>query len=196
MPHRRALLTGTLAAVVCLLAGCYQPVDLETTFDQAHAKAKAGDWKGAMADAKALLIDHPDSTTGHFLLGQCYLYGENTNITHAQGELRMAWELFRPERRYEPWEDDMTWEEYEVRIHTVMAAMQMRWVSEALRAGIPWNTVKVRIINELRPHVRRSLKLDPENAFMLELEKTVGDMLKQGPAPGARPNLNEPSPQV
>lgn len=183
-----------LVIAVFALAGCASNVDLDTAFQNALAQAREGHWDTAMTDTKAILLDYPTAGAAHFLLGQCYLYGDKVNLVQSQGELRTAWEIFRRDKTYAPWEKEFTPEQYEMKLHTVMAAMHMRWISEALALGAPFPLIRQRIEDELKPHIWKGLKLDPDNPFMKNLDATVKEMLKeaddgQRPKPPLTPQL-------
>lgn len=192
-PVLRHLCPALLPVLLVLHPGCAPTSDRDADFEVAHARAKAGDWATAMTETKALLLTHPDFGPAHFLLGQCYLYGQPPNLVQAQGELRTAWEIFRRDKTFAPWEDDMTRDEYALKLHTVMAAMHMRWISEALQAGVPFDTIQRRVEDELKPHIHTGLKLDPENPFMKELKITVDRLLADGLKGQRRPSVTLPS---
>ena len=57
---------------------------------KAHEIARNGDWENAFGIARHYVLLHPNDPIGHFLLGQCYLYGSHVQLTLASGELETA----------------------------------------------------------------------------------------------------------
>lgn len=90
---RKTVLSGLLAVLVAgvLVGGCGAFLDNEARLERAQSAYDQGDYRSAMIDAKALLLDEPDNAEARLLLGRVSIrLGDGTS---ARKELQRAIEL-------------------------------------------------------------------------------------------------------
>ncbi len=194
--HRWLMLLPVL--VVALLGAAVfggpllRPVAAASDILAAHEQARNGDWAGAMLAARAYAAQHPDCPVGHFLLGQCYLYGERVQLTLSSGELETALKLYERTGKLGAWEGIVEGPDFMYRIYKIRAVVELRIVREALNYHLPVPFIRRHLLEGIE-QVKRGLEIMPDEPSLMEMEaamKKLLDELRIQPPPSVLQDSN------
>lgn len=158
----------------------------------AHEQAGKGDWSGAMVVARVYTVQNPACPVGHFLLGQCYLYGDRVQLTLASGELETALRLYERSGNLGAWEGVVEGKDFMYRVYKVRAVVELRIVREALNYHLPVPFIRRRLLEGIE-QVQRGLEIMPDEPSLLEMKaamKKLLDELRVQPPPPILPDAN------
>lgn len=186
--HRWLLLLPVLATLaIGAVAMAWPELQAKPAPDilTAHALAKNGDWDTAFALSRAYVLQHPEDPVGHFLLGQCYLYGTHLQFTISSGELETALSLHERTGSLGAWEGTMDSAEFRYRLYRVRATVELRVVRESLSFGLPLAFIRQHL-KDGEAQVAKALELkpgDPELTGMQRaMEELNRDLVKLAPS--------------
>ncbi len=193
--HRWLLLLPVLAGgsllVLVMAWPLLRPATPPPDIRQAHELARNGHWDTAFDICKDYVLMHPNDPVGHFLLGQCYLYGKRVQLTLASGELETALNIHERTGTLGAWEGTMTPEEFAFRIYKVRAVVELRVVREAINFQLPLDFIRRHLLAGME-QVKMGLQVKPEDPNLQEMEsamRTLLDELRDGP-PFGTPRSN------
>ena len=159
------------------------PEDLVRALEQ----AREGQWDFAMAGTRAYLLDYPDDPFGHFLLGQCYLYGTRLQVTMASGELETALKLHERTGSLGAMQGRMEPDDFVYRVYKIRAVAELRIVRESMAYSLPRPFV-VRHLHACLNEIRAGLERFPGDDFLLGMKAEVEQVLEEmNIAPPANP---------
>jgi hypothetical protein len=165
------------------------PPDILSAFEI----ARQGDWDSALAISKAYVLTHPQDPVGHFLLGQCYLYGKRVQLTLASGEFETALNIHERTGALGAWEGTLAPEDFAFRVCKVRAVVELRVVREAINFQLPLAFIRRHLLAGME-QVKMGLQLKPDDANLKEMEsamRTLLDELRDGPPFGSTPKSAE-----
>jgi hypothetical protein len=143
----------------------------------AHQLARNGDWDTAFAMSRAYVLEHPEDPVGHFLLGQCYLYGNHLQFTISAGELETALQLHERTGSLGAWEGQIDSTEFRFRIYRVRATVALRIVRESLAFGLPISFIRQHLKDGLE-QVNKALELKPGEKELLDMRDAMEQLNK------------------
>ncbi|MBI1319438.1 MAG: hypothetical protein GC168_10900 [Candidatus Hydrogenedens sp.] len=171
-----------IAFVVPMTRGHEQPADILA----AHDLAREGHWEEAMAMTRQFLLEHPEDPVGHFLLGQCYLYGPRLQFTQAAGELETALAIHDRTGSMGAWQGMVEPSDFTYRIYKLRAIVELRIVHESINLRLPRGFVEKHLLACLE-EIRSGLELFPGDAYLTDMqtetEKLLDDMKIVPPPP-------------
>jgi hypothetical protein len=144
----------------------------------AHERAREGDWTTAFLVARAYTVQHPECPVGHFLLGQCYLYGERVQLTLASGELETALRLYERTGNLGAWEGIVDGPDFMSRVHKIRGVVELRIVREALNHHLPVPFIRRHLLEGIE-QVKRGLELMPGESSLIEMEAAMRKLLDE-----------------
>ena len=178
----------TLAILFPLVfSGCIYsrpaPVSL---LHEAQALGADNRWTDARALVKQYLLDHPEDVAGHYLLGLSYLHVPDDYEIHGRGELLVAYRLFARDGDLGILAEEMDPDAFRVQFHLRTALTYMRSIRRMLMADVPGYWVASHLREALR-HVELGLEIEPDNAFLLEMQETLASSLTEVEGQPAEP---------
>lgn len=170
---------GLYAAALVLLAGCGPTI--APVGEMANAVMELGKqnrWADAMPLAKQLVLAYPDAPGGHYLLGKAYLHRPDPQLNQAEGEFKTALALFERSNSLDAVLEPSA-DAFALALYRDLALVDFRWIREAMGFNLPAGLIRDKLI-EARGHVEKGLKINPAEAFLLEMQTTVQEYL-EGP---------------
>jgi len=139
-------------------------------------------WQEAVPLLKSWLIANPESVAGHFFYGQAYLHVRHPRFALAIGQIRLARSLAEAQGGIGDLSPFMDEHSFHVSFHEKLALAHLRMAYEGINARFPDHMVRRQLELSLE-EVVAGLKLDPQRAFLQELEETLLEELAQDRAP-------------
>jgi len=151
--------TGALAALLAaaaLVCACANQAPDHGA--HAYALLQEGRWDEAAEAAKQQLLARPADVAAHFILGRCYLNGPNFYPGAAEGEFKIALDLFNQNGQKSPIGEynDMY---FELRCHLELAKVHLRRYYQLAGHGAP-----KRLLNKPRRELQKEAKAAAEIA--------------------------------
>lgn len=185
--HRWLMLLPVLvgACLLLLVMGwpVLRPASPSPDILAAHEVARNGDWDTALEISKHYVLLHPEDPVGHFLLGQCYLYGKRVQLTLASGELETALHIHERTGNLGAWAGTVEPVDFAFRIYKVRAVVELRIVREAISFQLPLPFIRRHLLAGME-QVKMGLQLKPDDASLKEMEaamRALLDQLRNGP---------------
>jgi len=167
------------AAALVLLAGCgVTPPTAGELANTVMELGKANRWADAMPLAKQLVLAYPDAPGGHYLLGKAYLHRPDPQLLHAEGEFETALALFERTQSLDAVLESNA-DAFALALYRDLALVDFRWIREAMGFNLPPTLIRDKLL-EAKANVEKGLKINPQEAFLLEMQTTVHDYL-EGP---------------
>jgi len=180
-----------IGAAVALLAafapGCRAQPDA-SLLAEAWALGDEHRWAEAVPLLKTWLLDHPESVAGHFLYGQAYLHVSAPRFAVAIGQFRLARALADAQDGLGDIAGFLDQRTFRVTYHQKLALAHLRMAYEGMNMRFPDHLIRRQLELSLE-EVEAGLALDPDQAFLLEMEETLREELVTDavPPPGRLP---------
>ena len=182
------LVAGTLLVLV-MAWPVLRPAAAPPNILVAHEIARNGDWDAALNIAKAYVLATPDDPVGHFLLGQCYLYGGKVQLTLASGELETALRIHERTGALGAWEGTVDPLDFLYRVYKIRAVVELRIVREAMNYQLPLPFIRRHLLAGIE-QVEMGLQLKADDAALKEMHTAMQKLLEDlrlAPLPGILP---------
>jgi hypothetical protein len=178
-PRRFSPLPIFALALLMLSGAACAPRALRTEpLEKAHAHFSEAQYALALPLVKEYLVHDPHDASAHWLLGACYRNLVPPSLTVAEGEFRLAFEIFETTGHrgaLARFEDDT---HFEMELHRERALTGMQWILEAMDRG-----VRARYIHDLAEqalgHVKRARVFDPDNEDLADMESTLRELVRE-----------------
>jgi len=179
---------ATIAFVVPMTRAQAAPPDI----NHAHDLAREGQWDQAMQLCREYMIALPGDPVGHFLLGQCYLYGPRLQLTQAAGEFETALAIHDRTGSMGAWQGRVESSDFSYRVFKLRAVVELRIVREGITLLLPRSFIEQHILACLS-EIRRALELFPGDTFLIEMKAETEKLLEElkiTPPPPSQPLMS------
>lgn len=122
------------------------------------------------------LLQYPDNSVAHYLLGKCYQQREDAALTLAKGELDMALFLFDRDGDLSVLSEAMTASEYRATLHCDIVLVLLRTIIEAEEQGMSPDA-GIPVLRVALEHARKAAYFNPDSVFILDLTQTLETMI-------------------
>lgn len=161
------------------VAGCISKAS-EDPLGQAETLCKEAKWEEAIPLLKRHLLLHPRgdgrNAAAHFYLGQCYLFSKEPIWGAAEGEFRVAVDVFKANGKKSPIEDFPDGY-FELRCYLEIAKVRLKRLQVITMAGAPPQAVRS-LLDECRKAADEARAVDPESPDVKQLDSMLDDLGK------------------
>lgn len=144
--------------------------------------------------AKEYLRTNPDDASAHYLLGYCYRTLQPAWLTLADGEFETALEILKRTGHRGAISRFRSDDDLEFELHRSRALTGMQWILQAMDHRVRGAFIR-KLAEQTMAHVEEGLRLDPENAQLLEMQNTLNLYIERGGPPEPQPVPSAPRPE-
>lgn len=175
-----------------LLPSCAPSEDSSRLIEQADRALLDRKLDEAIRLAKEYLRTHPDDASAHYVLGYSYRTSQPAWLTLADGEFETALGILKRTGRRGAISRFHSDTDLEFELHRSRALTGLQWILQAMDHRVRGEFIR-KLAHQTMEHVQEGLRLDPENAQLLEMQNTLNLYIEQGGPPAPPPIPAKPS---